>query len=258
MLMECYRYRDLVVELVRRELIGDNSGRFTFLWNFIFPLVQLSIYYVIFGVLVGKLGGSGFKGDLFLKVSSGYCIWLLISEVVSKSTSLLQQNRELLKQISFPVSVLPCKIVCFSMILHFTFLVALFFYQVYAVGSVSQELLLIPFLIFVNFFAVCGLSMVVSVMSVVAPQSREFIKLYLMVGIYLTPCLLDISLFGNILNFIYANPMTYFVLVHQSVWVDGYFASMEIWLAWAFISFSLYLIGLSLMSKARTISVDSY
>lgn len=103
------RHRGLLIELVRREFAGRYQGSFGgVLWSFIQPLFLLSVYTLVFGVILQtRWGGSNGTAEYALFLFSGLIIFNAFSECMLKAPTTITGNPNFVKKVVFPLESLP-------------------------------------------------------------------------------------------------------------------------------------------------------
>lgn len=106
-------YREFFWLLVRRDLkvryAGSTLGG---LWNLIHPLMMIAVYMTIFSSIMRQKLGIGeqthYYGELEYGVHlcAGLIPWLMFSDVLMRSVSVLIDNNNFLQKVSFPPIVL--------------------------------------------------------------------------------------------------------------------------------------------------------
>ena len=105
-----YRHRELVTRLVRRELAARYRGSMLGpLWAVALPLASLGIYTVAFGSgLRGNARPAGSDDAPFaIVLFSGLFLFQILGEMLTGGPSLVRSNATYVKQIVFPVEILP-------------------------------------------------------------------------------------------------------------------------------------------------------
>jgi lipopolysaccharide transport system permease protein len=106
-LKEIYKYREMLKNLVRKELRTRYKGSVLgFLWTFINPLLQLLVYTVIFSTVM-RINIDRFYIFMFVALLP----WIFFSTSVQSSSSTIISNKDLIKKIYFPRVVLPVSVV---------------------------------------------------------------------------------------------------------------------------------------------------
>jgi lipopolysaccharide transport system permease protein len=106
-----FAHRELIVQLVRRELARRYRGRLLgLLWLVLQPLLLLALYTFVFGVVFGARW-PGFEGEetlgFAIVVFTGLLTFGILAETLNASPRLILSNRALIKNVEFPVEVLP-------------------------------------------------------------------------------------------------------------------------------------------------------
>lgn len=147
-LKELYAYRELLINLVKKELkLRYRGSALGFLWSLLNPLLTMLIFTFVFAN-VFKLGIKNFP--VFLLV--GLLPWIFFSGSITASTGAILAYSHLVKKVYFPKVILPISYVAADLI---NFLLA--------------ELVLFCFLIFYgyNFYIYIPLLLVVIVLQVI-------------------------------------------------------------------------------------------
>ncbi len=111
--LDVYRYRDLFLNLFRRELSVKYKGSALGLaWSLLNPLVLVGVYTLVFSVFL-KVGGIDHY-PLF--VVSGLLTWIFFSTSLQSSCSSLLGQAGLVKQVRFPRQLLPLSVVATNLV----------------------------------------------------------------------------------------------------------------------------------------------
>jgi lipopolysaccharide transport system permease protein len=107
------RHRSLVAALTRRELTDRYAGQMLgAAWAIISPLLTMLIYVLVFTFIFrGRLGEIEDNTAFTAYALAGLAPWVSFTEGVSRAVGAITGNGNLVKQIVFPVEVLPLKIV---------------------------------------------------------------------------------------------------------------------------------------------------
>ncbi len=139
---EIYQSRDLLLMFVKRDyttfykqtILGP-------LWFFIQPLLTTLVYVILFGQ-IANLSTDGVPQVLFYL--SGIVFWNYFSEVLTKTSSVLKDNSNILGKVYFPRIIMPLSIVLSGLIkfgIQFVLLSFLLIYYLY-IGSITPTLYL--------------------------------------------------------------------------------------------------------------------
>ena len=98
-----WRYRELLVNLVRKELkVRYKNSSLGFLWSMLNPLMYLVVFYVVFQLVLGS--GVPFFPVFLL---SGLLGWNLFSASLAGATGSITGNASLVNKVWFPREILP-------------------------------------------------------------------------------------------------------------------------------------------------------
>lgn len=111
----------LVLDLARREtrmrFAGSHLG---VLWAFFVPLLSSLVFVLIFSILMrgtmtGLYAGISFSELYFL----GFGPWLLMLDVIGRATSVIRENRPLIRNLQFDHGLLPIAMCASATVAHF-------------------------------------------------------------------------------------------------------------------------------------------
>ena len=122
---EIFRSRRLILDLTEREFRGRYLGTsFGLIWAFIHPSVLTLIYWAIFKYFIKGAGPR--DGMPFLAwLLSGLVPWFICADVLSVGSSVVTDNRFLVKKVVFRVSLLPVVRLLSLLPVHLFFIVVI-------------------------------------------------------------------------------------------------------------------------------------
>ena len=101
-----YKNRSLIVDLIKREVVGRYKGSaIGLLWSFFNPVLMLIVYTFMFSVVFKArwVGGSGSKVEFALILFTGLLMFNLFSEVINRAPGLILNNANYVKKVIFPL-----------------------------------------------------------------------------------------------------------------------------------------------------------
>src|SRR5208283_2577649 len=125
------KHRQLTVEMAKREVTDRYMGQaFGTLWAIGHPTIQMAVYVFIFVIVFKiKIGGTpAMPLDYTTYLLSGLIPWMGFQESMSKGSTAITNNANLVKQVVFPIEVLPVKGVISSLFTQFLFLLLIIIY----------------------------------------------------------------------------------------------------------------------------------
>lgn len=224
-LSSTFRNRALVFEMAKRELkdryVGQVFGKF---WIVAHPLILMGIYVFLFGVVYQTRMGSEleFPLDFTAYILSGLIPWLSVQEVMAKSCGAITNQKSLVKQILFPIEVLPIKDVLVSYVALLIGFMVLCIYVLASNQRVPLLYLALPVLLILHFLLCAGISYSFAAIGVYFRDLKDFVQVFCTIGIYLIPVVYLPNwvpkFFKPILNY---NPFSHLIWCYQDVLYYG-------------------------------------
>jgi len=220
-----YLLREFISREIKGRFAGSTAG---ILWTLINPLVNISLYYFVFSIIIRVQVNTAETGtdSFFIYFLSGFFPWYFFSESLSRSVGILIENANLITKVVFPLELLPVGTVFTSLILNGIGMTIFLIYLIlegYFHISWGFLLLIIPFQI----FFIWGLANFFSALCVFIRDMREIMSILLTVWFYATPVIYPASMLPASFEIIKFNPMWMFVqlyrdaiIVHHINWVD--------------------------------------
>lgn len=163
---EIWRYRDLLLLFVRREILANYKQTILGpLWFFIQPVLTTFMFTIVFGNLAG-LSTDGKPQMLFYL--SGILLWTYFSDAVNNTSNTFSANAAIFGKVYFPRIIMPLSRVISNLLkLCIQLLLFICFYIYYiAKGkmefNVTTNFLLLPVLVLIILFLGMGIGMIVS------------------------------------------------------------------------------------------------
>ncbi|HMM88264.1 ABC transporter permease [Bradyrhizobium sp.] len=218
------RYRELLREMVVRDMNSAHAlHRLGWIWIFVHPLVMVATYLLIFGFVLGtKIAVSGeFPGDFPGYILAGLVPWLMMQAAIVRAPSALIGNANLVKQVVFPIEVLPITTTIASTIPHLPAIVLVILYKL-VVGGLSWGFLLLPAAFALHLSLALGLSFALAALTPFFRDLREIVTVFTSVVMYLMPTVYLPDWMPPVLRpIIYLNPFSYLIWVYQDVLFFG-------------------------------------
>jgi lipopolysaccharide transport system permease protein len=214
---ELWEYRGLFFFMVRRDfVIRFQQTQIGLLWVVLQPLVQMLVFYIIFGILVKVPTGAVPYSLFFL---SGFLVWQFFSQVVNNSSFSLVGNIGVIIKSYFPRLVLPLATVPNALV---DFAVCLIVFLAFLVLNqefvITWRYLLLPVLLVITMIFSSGVGLLFGAAMVVFRDMKNLLGLVMMVWMYLTPIFYPLTLVPEQYRFLfYLNPLT--SLVEAFRWV---------------------------------------
>lgn len=115
LMLNLWRRRDLIGQLTWRDITGRyRSSVLGVAWSFITPLVSLALYTFVFGVIFKARWPQARTDNLSefgLMLFAGLTAFSVLSETMTRSTSIITSSPNYVKKVVFPLEVLPVSVV---------------------------------------------------------------------------------------------------------------------------------------------------
>ena len=227
-------YRYLAMELAIRDVRDRFAGHlFGVVWTIAHPLFLMGLYVAIFAYVFPARGltAEGRTQDLTVYILAGLIPWLCFQEVLARSATAITGNASLVKQIVFPVELLPIKTVLGCLPAQ---LVATAFLMILAwiTGLGSAALLLFPVALLLQVAAMMGVALALSAIGAYVRDLRELVIVFCSANLFLQPVLYAPNQLPRVLRpVLWLNPFSHVVWVFQDVFFFGRIAHPWSWVA---------------------------
>jgi lipopolysaccharide transport system permease protein len=228
-----YRTRELTLEMIRRDLGASHAGHgLGALWMYLNPLVVIAVYLLIFGFVIGsKLAlTDAFPGDFPSYIAIGLMAWLPVQTALVKSTGALTGYSNLVKQVVFPIEVLPISSVIAAMWPFWPALVLVLSYKMFFGGGLPATAFLLPLVIVLQVALCMGLGFILAGLTCFIRDIREFVGLFCLIAMYITPAVYLPEWVPVVFQpLLYMNPFSYLTWVYQDALFFGEIRHPEAW-----------------------------
>ncbi len=251
-----YRHRQLTWEMAIREIRDRYAGQvFGALWAIGHPIFLMAIYLVIFNFIFrARVGGTyDLPRDLTTYILAGLVPWLTFQDVLSRSPTAISANANLVKQVVFPVDILPVRTVISALPNLLIGVLILVIYELYRNHSLPWTYLLFPLLLTVQVVAMTGVAFLFSTVGVYFRDLKDIVTVFNAANLFMMPVLFVPGVLpGYVEKAFYLNPFSYMVWCYQDIFYYGRFEHPWSW--GIFLAGSILLLAAStkLYLKTRT------
>jgi ABC-type polysaccharide/polyol phosphate export permease len=239
--------RSLLFQMVRRDFekrfIGSAAG---WLWGVIHPIVLLLSWTFVFSVCLGMEAPDGIQ-SYSLWLFAGFLPWLLFQDTVTRSSTSLIEQTNLIKKTIFPSEIVPLSIFLSSLIHHGIGLVLVVGAVAIWLHHISVLLVFLPiYMLVVGLFAV-GIGWMVAALHVYLRDTAQVLAVAITLWFWVTPIFIPESSYppGWPRLLIAANPMAYLVRGYRALLLTNRPPNLhELAIAMAFAVVSFFLGGL--------------
>lgn len=228
------RYRSLIWHLTRRELneryVGQVGG---LAWVVAHPLFLMLVYIVAFAYVIRVRLGTDLATpmDYTVYLIGGLIPWLASIEVINRATISITANPGFVRQMTFPVEVLPVRALTVTLPTQLVSTLVLVVYALASTGTVLWTYALWPLVVVLHWTLLLGLSYAIAALGVYFRDIKEMTMLYASAGLFVAPILYTLEMLPAGLRFVlYLNPASYLVWVYQDIFYYGAIAHPLAWL----------------------------
>ncbi len=216
-LLELWRARELLVQLVRKELkVRYRNSALGFLWSMLTPVLMTAVFSVVFTLIV-RIPVDDFPAFFI----SGYLLWQFFQNSCQGAIHSIVGNGDLVRKVYFPREVLPLSHV-FAQLIHLLLaLLVLSPYLLYTrgVGVLLYLPVTLAAIALLTLFA-SGMAMWFAGVNVIFRDLQELFVVIFQVWFYATPVIYPLALVSSMLEggrfawietLLVINPTTWFV-----------------------------------------------
>ncbi len=227
------KHHQLTVAMAKREIVERYAGQlFGVMWAVIHPVFIMGVYVFIFAYIIKmKIGGTqDLPLDYTTYLLAGLIPWMCFQESMSKASVVIVNNANLVKQVVFPIEVLPIKVVIASIFSMLISLLILMLYVLMVNRSIPVTYLLLPVLLMIQMALMIGINYLLSAIGAYFRDVKDVVQVFNTIGLYLVPIFYLPDQVPSIFRpLLYCNPFSYVIWCYQDIL---YFGRVEHWWSW--------------------------
>ncbi|MGH8557508.1 MAG: ABC transporter permease [Methylococcales bacterium] len=249
------RRRGLIRELIWRDVVGRYRGSMAGLfWSFLNPLFSLAMYTFVFGVILRARWGLDAENtfDFALILFAGLSAHALLCDSIVAAPALVLGNPAFVKQVVFPLEILP--VVCVgSSIFHAAMsMLLLVVVWLIAHGVAIAALFFIPLLLAPLCLIALGCTWFLSAASVYFRDLDQVVGFLAKAMLFFSPIFYPASSVPESFRWLLQiNPLTFVIENIRFVLIRGASPEPEAYLAYVLISFTVAWLGYICFQKSR-------
>ncbi|MFZ2414788.1 MAG: ABC transporter permease [Minisyncoccia bacterium] len=205
-LVELWNYRELLYSFTWRDVkIRYKQTALGFLWAIIQPLFMMLIFTVFFGRLA-KIPSDGIPYPLF--VLAALLPWTLFAEGITRSTSSMITNANIMTKVYFPRLIMPFSGILSPLVdFAFSFLILIVMMALYGFVP-TLNIVFLPLFILLALATSLGIGLWLSALNVRYRDFQYTIPFLVQLGLFASPVVYPASLVPEPVRFLYGlNPM---------------------------------------------------
>ena len=215
----------LTWELAKRDVsdryVGQMLGS---IWSLAHPIFLMALYVFIFTTIFPARFDDleRFPRSYTVYILSGLVPWLTFQEVLHRSVVVITQNASLVKQIVFPIEVLPVKTVLGSFASQIIATVVLALVCLVFGDGLNWWWLGLPVLWALSLLAMTGASYLLAALGVYIRDLKDVLQVFVTANLFLQPILFTPDRIPESLRFLlYLNPFSYLTWCYQDLLYYG-------------------------------------
>lgn len=213
-----HHYLDLIWYKALAELRAEAARAYLgFLWWIVEPLLYMSAFYIVFG-LVYQRGDEDFVPFLLC----GLVIWKWFGSTVMSSSNAIAANAGLMQLVYLPKYLFPATVIVVNSLKFALIFGLLFLFLLFYGYKPSGPWLSLPLLIGIQFLLIAAVSGLVSAVVPFVPDLRLILENVLILVFFLSGIFFDIdSAPANLQLYLKINPMAGLIDSYRSVLLEG-------------------------------------
>jgi teichoic acid transport system permease protein len=263
---EQIKYFYLIRRLSLYELKSKNKSNYLGMtWEIINPMIQILIYWFVFGTINKRADVSIIEGENVSYISwliVGFVVWYFFYQATIQGSKSIYTRLAMLSKMNFPMSVVPNFIIFSQFYVHlFLLLITIVILNIMGY-TISILYIQIFYFMVATFLLVFAISLITSTLSTIMRDVHMFLNATLRMFLYLTPVLWPISSFiGNdtLVMVMKLNPLYYLVEGYRAALfgTEWYFiTNWEYTLYFWLLIIILFIIGSRLHLRFRSYFID--
>lgn len=169
-LKEVWRYRDLLILMVKRDFIATYKQTILGpIWFVLQPVLTTITFMIIFGHFAG-FGPEGLKNSMIVFFMAGITLWNYFAECLNRTATVFKDNAGVFGKVYFPRLVMPLSIVIANLIkltIQFSLFICFWLFYLFTKKEIHPNIyiLLMPLLVLMLGGLGLGFGMLISAMT---------------------------------------------------------------------------------------------
>ena len=239
-LQDIFRYRDLIFQLVRRDMVARyKRSMLGIAWTMLQPLGMMVVLTIVFSQLFHRVDGYA------AYVLGGLMPWLFFAQTTTSSINQSVWGNALMRRIYVPYTAFPAAAVGTGIVNLLLSVIPLLAMMLIVGRPIRLTILFLPIPILLLSAFALGIGLLLSSMAVRFPDIAEMYQIILQAWMYLTPILYPSDILPEAIRkyLLLLNPMYYLILLFRVPIYDGVLPSLPLILAATGIAFTTLVIG---------------
>lgn len=216
MLRGLWRNRQLIRQMIRREVVGRYRGSVMGLaWSFFNPVLMLLVYTFVFSVVFKARWGTGgdeSRADFAILLFIGMIVHGLFAECVNRAPTLIVGNVNFVKKVVFPLEALPWVAMGSSLFHSLVSVLVLVVALLLAHGALPWTAVFFPFVLLPLVLGTVGLALALASLGVYLRDIGQMTGIVTTVMMFLSPVFYPMSILPErFQSILLVNPLTFVI-----------------------------------------------
>ncbi|MDE5878484.1 MAG: ABC transporter permease [Desulfovibrio sp.] len=245
-----WRHRVLWRETARQDIEDRYAGQMLgSLWFIIQPVLTMLVFIFVFAFALRvrmpvNIDSTQSWGGYVLYLVSGMVTWISLQEILNRSVFAVTASANLVKQVIFPVEVLPAKMLLSALLTQAISLVVCFCYGIFVYGAPPVTVLLVPALMALQMLLSLGIALLFSALAPFFRDLKDVIQMLSFILMYSMPIFYTLEMLppwaGKILLL---NPFSHVIICWHDVIYWGAFTMPLSWVVFPVFSVISFAVG---------------
>ncbi|EOQ20889.1 teichoic acid ABC transporter permease [Bacillus cereus] len=166
----------------------NNNNYLGLIWEVLNPLIQMSIYWFVFGF--GIRGGQGIDGVPFVYwLSAGLVVWFFVQPAMLQASKSIYTRLNMVSKMSFPMSVIPSFVIMSNLYQHLILVGIVTILFLVTGQGISIHYIQLVYYIFATLMLIFSLSLITSTLATIVRDVQIIVQSIMRMLLYLTPIL---------------------------------------------------------------------
>ena len=255
-LAELWQHRQLIWQMVRREIVGRYRGSLMgLLWSFFNPVLMLVVYTFVFSVVFQAKwgqGGGGSKTEFAVILFAGLIVFNLFAEVVNRAPNLVLEQVNFVKKVVFPLEILPVVILGSALFHACVSLCVLVLFKLLIQHTISLTLVLLPLVLLPLLLLVLGCAWFLASLGVFLRAAIDIITILTTALLFMSPIFFPVTAIpADFRSLMLLNPLAFIVEQARNVLLWGNVPDWQGLLTYSLASLFVAWAGLAWFQKTR-------
>jgi lipopolysaccharide transport system permease protein len=212
----------MIVDFAKRDFTERYSGSVLgFAWSFIYPLINILIYMIIFGNLMGaRLPGMTSMWGYGIYLIAGIVPWTAFANTVTRSSTVFLDKKNIITKIHLDLPTLPLFIVISETITFFVTL-SIFLGILFITGiSFTPYLAFIPVIYLIQQIFAYALGLLLAMFVVFLRDLREVVTIGFQIWFWFTPIVYVFEILPPLAQkILFWNPALAFISAYHDIFI---------------------------------------